>query len=293
VTHFADAVAERVTTLGAPCLVGLDPRHQALPAFAYRAEANGLGASAAAVVAWAEAVIEAVASVVPVVKPQSAFYEALGADGWPALKRTISVAHAAGLLVLLDVKRSDIGSTAEAYADAVYSASNLDADAVTAVHYCGREGIDPFKRYVHEQGKGLFVLVHTSNPSASETQEILLEDGRPYYEYVTDLVAAWGADCIGQSGYSAVGAVVGATYPEQLARIRSLQPQLPLLIPGFGQQGGTASDVASGLTGAPGGALVAASRSICDVAADTRELFVDEVRRRARAMVNDLRAVAA
>src|SRR5438309_246177 len=140
--HFADQLAQRVGALEAPCVVGLDPRSESLPEFARQARAAKLGPRAAAVVAWTEAVIEAVAPVVPMVKPQGAFYEALGSDGYAALKQTIDCAQAAGLLVLLDIKRADIGSTAAAYAEAAFAADNLAADAVTLVHYFGSEGIE-------------------------------------------------------------------------------------------------------------------------------------------------------
>jgi orotidine-5'-phosphate decarboxylase len=224
------------------------------------------------------------------VKPQSAFFEALGQDGYLSLKRTVDAARASGLLVLVDVKRSDIGSTAAAYAAAVFTRRGLDADAVTVVPYFGIDGIAPFKRYVREDDKGLFVVVHSSNPSAKETQDVGLDDGSPYFHHIANLVDEWGSDCVGTSGYSAIGAVVGATYPVQLADVRVAHPTVPILIPGYGSQGATAADAAAGFIGTPGGALVAASRSICDVEGmPTHDQYVRAVRTNAERMVHELR----
>lgn len=294
---FVDRLANRVAALDAPCVAGLDPRPAQLPAFARRGGARGLAADAAAVLIWNEAVIEAVAPIVPMVKPQSAFYEALGADGVRVLRETIRCAKEAGLLVLLDAKRADIGSTAEAYARAAFAPDLLDADALTVLHYFGREGMDPFLRYACEEGRGLFVVVHSSNPSAGLLQEADLADGNRYYELVGEAVVEWGADCVGKCGYSSVGAVIGATYPEQLQAARERFPALPLLIPGYGAQGGTAEDVRAALSGGgPGGAVVAASRSIYGLSEDEQELsrsdLVDLVAARARAMASELHRVS-
>ncbi|HET9677462.1 MAG TPA: orotidine-5'-phosphate decarboxylase, partial [Solirubrobacterales bacterium] len=203
----------------------------------------------------------------------------------------------AGLLVLLDAKRADIGSTAEAYARTAFAPDLLDADALTVLHYFGREGMDPFLRYAREEGRGLFVVVHSSNPSAGPLQETELADGNRYYELVGEAVVEWGADCMGQCGYSSVGAVIGATYPEQLEAARERFPRLPLLIPGYGAQGGTAEDVRAALSGGgPGGAVVAASRSIYGLSEDEQELsrsdLVDLVAARARAMASELHRVS-
>lgn len=294
---FADRLATRVRALEAPCVVGLDPRLTQLPAFARRTSDRGLDADAAAVLAWNEAVIEAVAPVVPMVKPQSAFYEVLGPDGIRVLRETIRSAKEAGLLVLLDAKRADIGSTADAYARTSFSADLLNADALTVLHYFGREGLDPFLHYAREEGRGLFVVVHSSNPSAGPLQETELADKRRYYELVGEAVVEWGLDCMGECGYSSVGAVMGATYPAQLQAAREQFPSLPLLIPGYGAQGGTADDVRGALsTDTPGGAVVAASRSIYGLSEAEIDLsrvdLVDLVRGRADAMVAELRRIS-
>jgi orotidine-5'-phosphate decarboxylase len=294
---FSDQLAARVRELDAPCVVGLDPRLEQLPRFARMGSSHGLSADAAAVLRWNEAVVEAVAPVVAMVKPQSAFYEALGVDGFHVLRDTIRCAQRAGLLVLLDAKRADIGATAEAYAQTAFSSDLLDADAVTTLHYFGREGMEPFLRFAREDGRGVFVVVHSSNKSAEPLQEAELSSGDRYYERVAEAVAEWGADSIGEAhGLSSVGAVMGATYPAQLRSVRHRFPTMPLLIPGYGHQGGTASDVQSVLTGVSGGAVVAASRSIYGLAEPERKLgraeLVSLVGERVRAMVDELRVAA-
>jgi orotidine-5'-phosphate decarboxylase len=294
---FGDRLADRIEELDAPCVVGLDPRPERLPGFARTGPDRGLSADAAAALAWNEAVIEAVAPIVPMVKPQSAFYEALGVDGFRVLRDTIRCAQEAGLLVILDSKRADIGSTADAYAHTAFSSKLLGADCVTTLHYFGTEGLEPFLRYAREEGRGVFVVVHSSNPSAGALQETALSDGGRYYELVAEAVCAWGADCIGERhGYSSVGAVMGATYPQQLREVRERFPAMPLLIPGYGHQGGTASDVRDVLTARPGGAVVAASRSIYALdeaeAERDRAQLVNLVAERARSMVAELRSTA-
>ena len=238
-------------------------------------------------VAWGEAVIEAVTDIVPMIKPQSAFYEALGADGYRALDLTIRTAKNAGLLALLDAKRGDIGSTAEAYAEAGLSSHRLDADAMTVNPYFGVDGISPFLQHV-AAGKGIFIVVHSSNPSAASTQDVTLADGSQYFARIAALVAEWGAQSIGDTGYSSVGAIVGATFPDQLASLRRGYPTVPILIPGYGTQGGRPEDVVHGFGATPGGAIVSASRSMYELPGGgglTRGEFVDLVEGRARSMV--------
>jgi orotidine-5'-phosphate decarboxylase len=293
---FADRLAAGIEDLGAPCVVGLDPRPAQLPTFARRDSVGGLPPEAAAVLAWNEAVIEAVAPIVPMVKPQSAFYEVLGPAGFEVLRETIRCARQAGLLALLDAKRADIGSTAEAYARTAFSPELLGADALTVMHYFGDEGLEPFLRYAREEGRGLFVIVHSSNPSAASLQEVALDGGGSYYELVAEAVAGWGADVVGTRGFSSVGAVMGATYPDQLRTVREQFPAVPLLVPGYGAQGGRAEDVRPALAGDPGGAVIAASRSIYGLAEDEMDLgrdeLIDLVRRRAETMAAELRAVS-
>lgn len=267
--NFADRLARAVAEKRSRCVVGLDTRVEQLPGIAL--EAAGAGsregsgtpkALAEAAFAWNRLVIDAVAESVPAVKIQMAFYERLGAPGWDTVARTVAYARSAGVLTIVDAKRADIGSTAAAYADALLGPDGLDADCATVLHYFGSDGLAPFLEKV-EEGRGLFVVVRSSNPSATETQDFRLSDGRLYYEAVAELVASWGQPYVGESGYSAVGAVVGATYPKELRSLRKALPDTFFLLPGFGAQGGTARDATFGFDANGGGAVVAASRSIC------------------------------
>lgn len=267
--NFADRLARAVAEKRSRCVVGLDTRVEELPDFALDAAGAGSRegsgtpkALAEASFAWNRLVIDAVAEAVPAVKIQMAFHERLGAPGWETVARTVAHARSAGVLTIVDAKRADIGSTAAAYADALLGPDGLDADCATVLHYFGSDGLAPFLEKV-EAGRGLFVVVRSSNPSATETQDFRLSDGRLYYEAVAELVASWGQPYVGESGYSAVGAVVGATYPKELRTLRKALPDTFFLLPGFGAQGGTARDAAVGFDADGGGAVVAASRSIC------------------------------
>ena len=209
-------------------------------------------------------IIDQVADVCPIVKPQSAFYELHGADGIAALIETVRYARSKGLLVLLDAKRNDIGSTADAYAEAFLSPEGpFDADAVTVNGYLGTDGLQPFLDQAQKYGKGVFVLVKTSNPSAGELQDMQLASGEPVFEAMAKLVDRW--DC---------EAVVGATYPREAARARELMPRATILAPGYGAQGATAHDVVPAFRADGGGAIVNNSRGII-FAADPRQAAID------------------
>jgi len=198
------------------------------------------------------------------VKPQVAFFEALGGPGMTALERVCAHARAAELLVIADAKRGDIGSTAEAYAQAwVYRREGGPpiADAVTVSPYLGGDSLEPFLAACHD-GAGVFVLARTSNPGSTDLQEAMLADGRPVWERTAELIAGWGERFVGESGLSAVGAVVGATWPEAVVRARDLMPHQPLLLPGVGAQGGAAADLHAAFRDHPAGGLVVAARSV-------------------------------
>lgn len=201
----------------------------------------------------------------PAVKFQAAFYEAHGPEGMAALHRNAAEARRRGLFVIIDGKRNDIGSTAEAYAAAYLGRTDgersWEADALTINPYLGSDGIAPFTKVADAEGRGLFVLVRTSNPSSGEFQELICE-GRPLYRHVADRLAAWAEPLRGESGYSLLGAVVGATYPEQVAELRAALPGVLFLIPGYGAQGGSAKDVAAGCDPDGLGVLVNSSRGI-------------------------------
>src|SRR4051794_1341211 len=237
-THFADRLIAAIQAKHTPVLVGLDPRAQNLPTGLLAG--TGLGATASAFAAFCRGVIDVVAPLVPAVKPQAAFFEQLGPLGMRALKETIDYAAAKGLLVILDGKRNDIGSTATGYAEAYLGrgdASPWGCDALTVSPYLGDDSLTPFVDVAKQRGAGIFVLVKTSNPGGKRFQD-LSADGQPLYRHVGEYVQSLAAATRGSGDYGSVGAVVGATYPEQLAELRRLMPQTWFLIPGFGAQGG-------------------------------------------------------
>lgn len=241
-THFADRLAAAVERKGAPLCVGLDPVADRLPA--------GMGA-----VEFCRGIVDAVADVAVAAKVQAAFFEALGSEGWAGFAEVCGYARDAGLLVIADAKRGDIPSTAEAYAAAFAPL----ADAVTVNPYLGRDSLEPF--LAHE-GLGVFALVKTSNPGSADIQDLALSDGRPLWQQVARLVDEWGAGQVGASGLSSVGAVVGATFPREVAEARNLLPRAVLLLPGVGAQGGRLEDLAAAFEPGPASALVSASRSV-------------------------------
>jgi orotidine-5'-phosphate decarboxylase len=257
----ADAVRRRRTQL----VVGLDPVLELLPV-ELRGEASaGRVAAGAAVERFCKGIVDAVGPYVVGVKPQLAFFEALGADGMAAFERVCRYAREAGLLVIADAKRGDIGSTARAYA-AAYLEPGADspplADALTVNAYLGRDSLDPFLSACRRDGAGIFVLVRTSNAGASDLQDATLSDGRPLWRLVAELVDGWGEDLIGEGGLSSVGAVVGATVPFAIGEARRAMPRAIFLLPGVGAQGATPADVARAFTSGPASALVNASRSV-------------------------------
>jgi orotidine-5'-phosphate decarboxylase len=207
-------------------------------------------------------VIDVVAPLVPVVKPQAAFFEELGPAGMAVLASVIDYARQRGLLVVLDAKRGDIGSTAEAYARGMLGAESAwKADAVTVNPYLGDDSLSPFVETACQRGGGVFILVKTSNPGGKTFQD-LSADGRRLYEHVAEHVERLAAETAGESGYGSIGAVVGATYPEQLAQLRAVMPHAWLLVPGYGSQGGSAKDVAAAFDSAGLGAIINNSRGI-------------------------------
>ncbi|QDV13273.1 Orotidine 5'-phosphate decarboxylase [Rosistilla oblonga] len=261
---FGDRLAQAVTDKKSVVCVGLDPRFEQLPSGLRDAAAASPQGRAAAFSQFCREIIDVVAPLVPVVKPQAAFFEQLGPHGTMALAETIEYAHRKGLMVILDGKRNDIGSTAAAYASAYLGAGDRSAwgsDALTVSPYLGADSIEPFVETCDSRQAGIFVLVKTSNPGGGLLQDRRGEDGS-VYEAVANLVTQQNADRLGTSGYGPVGAVVGATYPEQLAELRQRMPSAWILIPGFGAQGGSAADVAAGFDDKGLGAIVNNSRHI-------------------------------
>jgi orotidine-5'-phosphate decarboxylase len=263
--NFADRLAEAVSRKRSQLVVGLDPRLDLLP-MELRGEAVlGRAAAASSVARFCKGIVDAVGPYVVAVKPQSAFFEALGSDGFHALEEVCEYARAAGLLVLADAKRNDVGSTSRAYAEAFLEPRDENpplADAMTAGPYLGLDSVEPFLAACRRHGAGVFFLVRTSNAGAADVMDLALSDGRPLWHHVAELVREWGEPLVGESGMSSVGAVVGATHPRAVSEARRLLPQTPMLLPGVGAQGATPADVARAFTAGQASALVTASRSV-------------------------------
>jgi orotidine-5'-phosphate decarboxylase len=264
-TTFADRLAEAVGERRSQLVVGLDPRLDLLP-LELRGDAHvGRPAAAEATARFCCGIIDAVAPHCVAIKPQLAFFEVLGSDGIAAFERVVGYARSAGLLVIVDGKRGDIGSTARAYADAYLEPGvhgDPIADALTVNTYLGRDSLEPFVAACRRGGGGLFCLVKTSNAGGVDVQDLALSDGRPLWKQVALLVNELGEEVVGDCGLSSIGAIVGATYPRAIAEARKLLPQAILLLPGVGAQGATPADIARAFTSGPASALVAASRSV-------------------------------
>lgn len=274
-------LVEKIQKTHAPIVVGLDPMLNYVPehvqkkAFAEYGET--LEGAAEAIWQFNKQIVDATYDLIPAVKPQVAMYEQFGLEGMKAFKKTVDYCHKKGLVVIGDVKRGDIGSTSEAYAvghlGKVQVASNsfygFNEDFATVNPYLGSDGIKPFIKVCKEEKKGLFILVKTSNPSSGEFQDRLI-DGRPLYEWVGEQVAAWGADHMGDS-YSYIGAVVGATYPEQGKILRKVMPKTFILVPGYGAQGGKGKDLVHFFNEDGLGAIINSSRGI--IAAYKQEAY--------------------
>ncbi|MCI6430421.1 MAG: orotidine-5'-phosphate decarboxylase [Oliverpabstia sp.] len=295
---------EKIKKTHAPIVVGLDPMLNYVPehvqkrAFAEFGET--LEGAAEAIWQFNKAIVDATYDLIPAVKPQVAMYEQFGLEGMKAFKKTVDYCHEKGLVVIGDVKRGDIGSTSEAYAvghlGKVQVGSKrfygFDEDFATVNPYLGSDGIKPFIKVCKEENKGLFILVKTSNPSSGEFQDRLI-DGRPLYEWVGEQVAAWGKEHMGES-YSYIGAVVGATYPEQGKVLRKVMPKTFILVPGYGAQGGRGKDLVHFFNEDGLGAIINSSRGI--IAAYKQEVyskfgaenFADASRQAVKDMIADI-----
>lgn len=271
-------LADKIKKTEAPIVVGLDPTLKFVPEHiqkqAYAQYGESMRGAAEAVWLYNKAIVDAIYDLIPAVKPQVAMYEQFGTEGVIAFQKTVDYCKEKGLVVIGDVKRGDIGSTSEAYAvghlGQVQVGSTMcrgfDEDFVTVNPYLGSDGVKPFIKVCREEKKGIFVLVKTSNPSSGEFQDRLVRSGgedpdRPLYEIVGEQVAAWGAECMGEN-YSYVGAVVGATYPEQGRILRKIMPRAYILVPGYGAQGGRGADLVHFFDKDGLGAIVNSSRGI-------------------------------
>lgn len=265
-------LVSKIQKMNAPIVVGLDPMMKYVPEkiqkAAYAEYGETLEGAAEAIWQYNKGIVDAIYDLIPAVKPQIAMYEQFGIPGLIAFKKTVDYCKQKDLVVIGDVKRGDIGSTSEAYAVAhlgkvqVGSKSyyGFDEDFATVNPYLGSDGVKPFLKVCQEEKKGIFVLVKTSNPSSGELQD-RIADGSPIYEHVGEQVAAWGAECMGDT-YSYVGAVVGATYPEQGKILRKIMPKTFILVPGYGAQGGKGADLVHFFNEDGLGAIINSSRGI-------------------------------
>lgn len=274
---FSDRLAQAVRSTSSVACVGLDPRKAQLPAKIRDSVAtDSADAWAAAYVQFCSEIIDVVKDRVACVKPQAAFFEQLGPAGMVALGEVIRYATKAGLLVITDGKRNDIGSTATAYADAYLGAGDTSpwgSDSLTVSPYLGRDSLEPFVDVCDSRNAGIFVLVKTSNPGGGLLQDRVTDD-QAVYQRVAELVTELNASRLGGAGYGPVGSVVGATYPEQLAEMRQAMPTSWILVPGYGAQGGGADDVKGGFDANGLGAVVNSSRHI--IFAHERAEFKDK-----------------
>jgi orotidine-5'-phosphate decarboxylase len=298
IQHFADRLAESVLRLRSPVVVGLDPRWEQLPEPLRNRSDGSFAEQAAAYAQFCSGVSDVVAPLVPAVKVQAAFFEELGPSGMAAMGAVITHAQNRGLLVILDGKRNDIGSTATAYARGYLGRghSAWQADALTVNPYLGDDSLTPFVETAIERRCGVFVLVKTSNPGGRMLQDLAAGD-RTLYAHVAQHVEQLAAGTLGNCGYGAVGAVVGATYPDQLNELRSRMPHTWFLVPGYGSQGGTAADVRAAFDPRGLGAIVNNSRGI--IFAHERPEYAQQfgasrwqraVEAATRAMIDELRA---
>lgn len=266
-------LTDKIQKTNAPIVVGLDPMMKFIPesikknAFAEYGET--LAGAAEAIWQYNKGLIDAIYDLIPAVKPQIAMYEQFGVEGLIAYKKTLDYCKEKDLVIIGDIKRGDIGSTSSAYATGHLGKITIggntyapfDEDFATVNPYLGSDGVKPFIDVCKEEKKGIFILVKTSNPSSGEFQDRLI-DGKPLYEWVGQKVDEWGADCMGSNGYSYVGAVVGATYPEMGKILRDIMPKSYILVPGYGAQGGKGADLVHFFNKDGLGAIVNSSRGI-------------------------------
>lgn len=302
-----DLLIEKIAEMKNPTVAGLDPKLSYVPEYlreeAFAQYGSTLEGAAQALLAFNRGLIDALCDIVPAVKPQCAYYEMYGWPGVKALYETMSYAKEKGMVVITDGKRNDIGTTMEAYATGHLGKTEVNGilyqgfpgDCLTVNGYLGTDGIKPLLQICREEDKGIFVLVKTSNPSSGELQDRLI-DGKPVYELMGEMCEGWGAEQVGKYGYSAVGAVVGATYPQQLEALRAKMPHTFFLVPGYGAQGGGAKDVSYAFDQNGLGAVVNSSRGI--MCAYQKEVcdehdFAGAARREAIRMREDIAGVIA
>jgi orotidine-5'-phosphate decarboxylase len=285
--NFADRLIGEIQKKGNPCMVGLDPRLDQIPNFIPKDNIEDT------LFEFNKIIIEQVADLIPAVKLQFAFYIQHGLAGINAFKKSIDFAKEKGLIVVIDAKSNDIGSTAEAYANA-FLGNAFNADALTVSPFLGRDSIEPFIKMCRENDKGIFILVKTSNPGSGDFQNLILKGSeKAVYINLATMVDELGNDLIGETGYSAIGAVVGATYPQEASILRALMPKAIFLVPGYGVQGGTAEDTVPCFNVDKLGATVHSSRGIIftkdlDISKEDYKAFV---RANTEKMIADINSV--
>ncbi len=280
-SHAADRLTARIAATSPVC-VGLDPQLAKLP--------EGLPKDIEGTRAFCTGILDAVEGVAACIKPQLAYFEVLGWEGMRLFWELCKDAHTRGYLVIADGKRNDIGSTCDAYAEA-YLYEDSPVDFLTVTPFMGSDGVKPFISRCRDNGKGIFVMVKNSNPSSGELQDLPVGD-EVVHEHLAQLVESWAAQELGPKTHlSCVGGVVGATYPEELSYLRTLMPHVPILIPGYGAQGGTAADVVRGFIPDGTGAIVNAARSIIYASSGTD--WKAAARAAAEAMADELKAALA
>lgn len=265
-----DELIQKVKEMNNPTVIGLDPRYEMIPKEVTNKYDNTIEGVCKAIVEFNKGLIDATYDIIPAVKPQLAFYEMFGTKGIEAFEETCKYAKQKQMIIIADAKRGDIGSTAAGYSNAYLGKtvvadrkeSIFDVEFITVNPYLGIDGVKPFIEDAKQYGKGIFILVKTSNPSSGELQDLTTADGEEIYVKVAKLVNTWGEELVGENGYSAVAAVVGATYPKQLEKLRNIMPHTYFLIPGYGAQGGKAEDIALGFDNKGLGGIVNASRSL-------------------------------
>ena len=268
--NIMDRLIDKIKQTNNPTVMGLDPRYEILPECIKEKYEENLEGASKAILEFNKALIDATYDIIPAIKPQIAFYEMYGLPGMKAFEETCKYAREKEIFVIADIKRGDIGTTAQAYSNAFLGKTKIgnieqsiyDVDFVTLNPYMGTDSIRPFIEDCKKYNKGAFVLVKTSNQSSGELQDLKLESREEVYIKVAKLVEKWGNDLIGEYGYSSISAVVGATYPKQLQKLRNIAQHTFFLIPGYGAQGGKAEDIALGFDKDKVGGIVNSSRGL-------------------------------
>ena len=302
-----DRLIDKIVEMQNPTVAGLDPKLDYVPQFikdrCFAEYGENLKGAAQSLLQFNMALIDELYDIVPAIKPQAAYYEMYGPEGVRVLAETIAYAKSKGMYVITDGKRNDIGTTMEAYSIAHLGDTKVngqminpfDADALTVNGYLGTDGIKPLLNVCNEKDKGIFVLVKTSNPSSGELQDLKLESGETVYERMGAMCENWGESLKGNYGYSGVGAVVGATYPEMLKELRVKMPHTFFLVPGYGAQGGGADDVKYAFDENGIGAIINSSRGIMCAwqkqEGKTEKDFAAAAREEAIRMRNDIQNV--